>query len=517
MQKDPRTGSGHWRGCHSFTNIVCDGDTVKPTDGRNGGLMMGGTYWYYYQLNGDIEHHSAAEPSTTSCPFLPGQIVNILEVPIQVQDVTHGRCDSASSIGSVHYTLNPEDKYLDLKPPVVPRFRDSNVSVQSVWGSTAVQKRHETDTGTLLQASHPTITVEAPTTQFWSYFTLGGRRPSTSPKLSSGRITSSLNSRCIRRTQSLRTKGPATAESDRPLSRAGCGHEIPKSKSQCDSTFWASELLYPLEFIIDDIEDTRQPFVYRTSASVCTNSDAQLAHNPETVSNCVLQTSERLSEGSNPLVCSDDDEDCTPTSHKSCPPHVAAADSFAYDEPNYRLSLDALESADPTGIIVDLYADVDDIVESEEHHAESASCSARTSELFSPSLTSSTAYSGYMSPLHMGQPNTPETTEFEEYFLSLDHNTPLPRNTNSEVQVDSANSDRAYIDGVGFGGYSLNEVEHASALTIRSSAPNDVKAAAVPPTYKATSRQDRVTSWNDGSPALEELFNELSYLGEIIT
>ena len=46
MQKDPRTGGGHWRGCHSFTNIVCDGDVINAADGRNGGLKMGGTYWY---------------------------------------------------------------------------------------------------------------------------------------------------------------------------------------------------------------------------------------------------------------------------------------------------------------------------------------------------------------------------------------------------------------------------------------------------------------------------------------
>jgi len=40
-------GRGHWRGCHSFTDIICDGDRLKADDGRNGGLKMGGTYWYY--------------------------------------------------------------------------------------------------------------------------------------------------------------------------------------------------------------------------------------------------------------------------------------------------------------------------------------------------------------------------------------------------------------------------------------------------------------------------------------
>ncbi|MCJ1404402.1 hypothetical protein MMC11_007627 [Xylographa trunciseda] len=196
---------------------------------------------------------------------------------------------------------------------------------------------------------------------------------------------------------------------------------------------------------------------------------------------------------------------------------MAATKPFTHNQPDYRLSLDDSESADPTETIVSLYTEVDDAIKSEEHHAEYVSSSTRTSELFSPSLTSSTVHSGYMSPLHIGQPNTPETTEFEESFLSLDHDASLPRNTNSEVRIDNSCTDRAYFDGVGFGGYDLNEVKHTSVVTIRSSTPNHAKAATLPTTYKATSSQDRVTSWNDGSPALEDLFNELSYLGEIIT
>ena len=46
MQKDRKIGSGHWRGCHSFKDIVCDGDAVFEGK-RNGCLRMGGTYWYY--------------------------------------------------------------------------------------------------------------------------------------------------------------------------------------------------------------------------------------------------------------------------------------------------------------------------------------------------------------------------------------------------------------------------------------------------------------------------------------
>lgn len=47
MERDKRVGPGQWRGCHTFTDIICDGLSSHPSNGRSGGLKMGGTYWYY--------------------------------------------------------------------------------------------------------------------------------------------------------------------------------------------------------------------------------------------------------------------------------------------------------------------------------------------------------------------------------------------------------------------------------------------------------------------------------------
>lgn len=47
MELDRRISAGHWRGCHTFTDIICDGGSESRSPGRNGGLKMGGTYWYY--------------------------------------------------------------------------------------------------------------------------------------------------------------------------------------------------------------------------------------------------------------------------------------------------------------------------------------------------------------------------------------------------------------------------------------------------------------------------------------
>lgn len=46
MERDFRRERGQWKGCHSFQNIICDGDS--DTNGkRDGGLMMGKEYYYY--------------------------------------------------------------------------------------------------------------------------------------------------------------------------------------------------------------------------------------------------------------------------------------------------------------------------------------------------------------------------------------------------------------------------------------------------------------------------------------
>lgn len=47
MKRDRQTASDQWRGCHTFKDIICDGDTVDTGSGRDGGLKMGGRYWYY--------------------------------------------------------------------------------------------------------------------------------------------------------------------------------------------------------------------------------------------------------------------------------------------------------------------------------------------------------------------------------------------------------------------------------------------------------------------------------------
>ena len=61
---------------------------------------------FQYRLNGDVEFCNGAEPSTTVCPFLPGQEVNLLEVPTEAR--------TPRSLTSAVFTLDPQHKYRTL-------------------------------------------------------------------------------------------------------------------------------------------------------------------------------------------------------------------------------------------------------------------------------------------------------------------------------------------------------------------------------------------------------------------
>src|SRR5688572_27554314 len=59
------------------------------------------------------EYHNPAQPSTTVCPLLPGQRLNILEIPME----TRSRSSSGSSVSSGVFTRDPQDKFLNPTPP----------------------------------------------------------------------------------------------------------------------------------------------------------------------------------------------------------------------------------------------------------------------------------------------------------------------------------------------------------------------------------------------------------------
>ncbi|KAI9646093.1 hypothetical protein NHQ30_005533 [Ciborinia camelliae] len=130
MERDLRRSREQWRGCHTFDGIICDGDG-NSSKKRTGGLKMASTYYYYYELDNSIEVHDTAIPSTTTCPYMPGQPVNILWVPVEVSPLRL-RSGSVDSINTTEIkTLNPADKFMTPRaPPSKPNLARS-VSLSS--------------------------------------------------------------------------------------------------------------------------------------------------------------------------------------------------------------------------------------------------------------------------------------------------------------------------------------------------------------------------------------------------
>ena len=117
MERDRRKGRGFWSGCHTFNDIICDGDDEGIHEKRAGGLKMGGTYWYFYRVDDDEEFFDPMQDTTTACPLMPGQTLNVLDVPFDVERFgAHSRSASMVSLLNIVKTLNPDDRYVNPQP-----------------------------------------------------------------------------------------------------------------------------------------------------------------------------------------------------------------------------------------------------------------------------------------------------------------------------------------------------------------------------------------------------------------
>lgn len=134
MEHDRRRGTGFWSGCFKFENIIWDGDSPGWNKPRTGGLKQGGTYWYYYRLNDEVEAYDDSKVYTTTCPLLPGQPMNVIEVPVEVHEAPPRArsvsMDVAVTIGNLPntHTLDPDDKFNPLDPPPISKVHERCLS-----------------------------------------------------------------------------------------------------------------------------------------------------------------------------------------------------------------------------------------------------------------------------------------------------------------------------------------------------------------------------------------------------
>ncbi|PTB66540.1 hypothetical protein BBK36DRAFT_1201543 [Trichoderma citrinoviride] len=115
MERDSRRGQGQWRGCFTFQNIMYDHGSPHHHK-RSGGLKMGHTYFYYYEVDGSTETFDTTMPYTTACPYMPGQTVNTLQVPIE--RTARLRSASMNSVRLENFrTMDPATKFMKPLPP----------------------------------------------------------------------------------------------------------------------------------------------------------------------------------------------------------------------------------------------------------------------------------------------------------------------------------------------------------------------------------------------------------------
>lgn len=133
-------------------------------------------------LDDDIESINENEPVTTKCPLLPGQPVNVLNVPIVLPDSrSHGRTGSNSSQKADYRTMNPEDKFMNpRKPPqpvparlqtAIPRNQRPPVHPQAVSPGNGMIHRSASQPGSARsQHSKDARSASPPRTRFLAAF-----------------------------------------------------------------------------------------------------------------------------------------------------------------------------------------------------------------------------------------------------------------------------------------------------------------------------------------------------------
>ena len=572
LTRDKRAGAGQWRGCHTFENITCDGDLSNSTLQREGALMMGGTYWYYvstpkaghliapaylsqYLLNGTTDFHDPNEPSTSFCPSLPGQSVNILEVPVQAKNSIHSTPNSSTtSLDSLVFTLDPRDKYMPLRRAATTsavREKARLLDPTNVDTTTYVKRLRQIE-----DLSEPESPYDgAPLRRQRSVSSMfsklrrtrsAGSGVKESPTMRTG--TSWSRKLISRANLSRKGKGeedvpevpkvpkiPADLLCMAPCSKVGNSLtsskdiEVSRTSSEClqgPTTPSPSVKATPMKSL-DDV---------RSMLSVLHNNSGSSAERPKSsrgsgqsfvpsfsslaergyASNQISQSAEPVNAASGiapgpNLLCKsskENGEGLAPTAREDeandLPPALTHEKTYTDNEGSYQT------------------------------YTESSAYSTAPSEYFSPCLASNTTASGQMSPIHLAQPDTPDLLELNDeeirwkrdsdpdpggiYHTRLDdaQNQSSSPSTNPIPPLHDNQDHKPRISG--FQGYSLPRRDQASTATLKKLPSLDLMAPKKP--APRPSMQHLVQSWDDGAEQrmenLSTMMEEMAYLGDLI-
>lgn len=151
-------------------------------------------------------------------------------------------------------------------------------------------------------------------------------------------------------------------------------------------------------------------------------------------------------------------------------------------------------------------------------------------DIFSPSLSTASAYTGAMSPYHLSQPGTPVVNDFGDDSARARGgdvwSRPMagaeegePSSTKLHIDLAPPVSQASRFDNGAFKGYSLPADEQTTSLNLAKSGSDSFGAPAAEYPLEQKRGKQLVESWNDGSEqgtTMKEPFEDLGYLGGMI-
>ena len=504
LDRDRGLGRGHWRGCHAFPNV---GQKVRTV-----GLNMGGVYWYYYRFDGgEIQYHDPVEPSTTACPLLPGQSVNVLEVPVEEEGSRPG---SPTSLNAYQWTLDPNEKYSTPKPcdPAKHAKRTSDASAMAsfhnAWKKRSSQSSTPPSVGSHADAPNSRRRQSSskaffegvkkrfrPSSPIVGLPGTGGLEPGLESEQKGSLFSKSkrlLKSAKAER-KSMFYKHPTKSMPDQSPGEF-CG-DVPPLPTNAKAQ--AGQVRAPVNTRHGDIPDAiyvADEVLFPSSSPPGTSECPLLpSAEPAVVEGCTRQPPIAITDGHNLTV-----EDALATEHQGA---AQQRDSGCTD---------AGYSRQPS-------------------HSKPTPLDLSKSSSISPDIAPSFTYTSTLSLCRLSQPSQPATPSFRNFdddfsWIRPDSET-LPPLADPKTADGAFSGDfeapHAISTDMHTPVYNLTPAEHASALTLKRLPSKSLSFSShAKEPLSPESRHEYVHAWNEGQGQYlmgqQQLVEEMGYLGQAI-
>ena len=530
-----------------------------------------------YRLDGDIEYHDPVEPSTTSCPFLPGQSINVLDVPVQFDPgEDHFREESTSSTGSTVYTMDPEAKYIGPVPSVRRKVRDPFLEASSKISRSFASKPSPLITARSLPAmfsaaSNNIASLGNPSTELFQAYTSASLSScSNTPLLVAFQKLRGTKSADRSDQQALKNRnGPLLNGEVRNLSMESLsefGRNVGHTSDIGTKPVVSSRSPLRHTFRPQSIESEAEAGAYAAGyeAPVVSTAEAQIGSAAGKV-HLPLEDVPTKGSGSNSYALvhelSSTPDSPYYTSLEQLREHKSFFEEIVADCWNQPLTTGAIDGPDPTsndessihpalrhgrefvdvpslprhGTLSELRNNsflpsetsfLDDGSDCGPYSQErSLASSDDIQEIFSPGLAASTIQTDAMSPCHLSQPISPLRSDFGEALSDLrndHHSQTCSMNLAGDFdklylhptcEPSSITQPTPQRSSGGFEGYSLREEEQSSVLTLRNLPASTSKSPSGESPFSHQGSQDLVHSWNDGS---EHRLDNMTALDELV-